>query len=249
MTNVVLMAGKGKRFADAGYTVSKPLLPVMGKPMIERAVECMPPADTWVFVVRGDHQKEKAVIAVLKSVHKNVTVLVDPNPIGQLNSCLVAKEFYDSEESVFIGACDFGMKYDLEEYKKLIDPKNPERPDVIAWSFTKQQNLVRNPEAWGWLRQDTDGWVHGVSVKVPISADPYNDFAVTGSFTFTSGRTFLKIADELMRQNVRIKGEFYIDSMVGLAIEMGYRVRSFPVTYIGWGTPIDYEEYIKNSNA
>ncbi|OGZ53136.1 MAG: hypothetical protein A3B25_03300 [Candidatus Ryanbacteria bacterium RIFCSPLOWO2_01_FULL_48_26] len=244
MTNVVLMAGKGKRFSDAGYTISKSLLPVSGKPMIVRAVECMPPADKWVFVVREDHLKEQDIIEALKSVAKDVIVLVDPNPIGQLNSCLVAKEYYDNGEPVFIGACDFGMRYDLRAYEKLLDSKNPERPDVIAWSFTEGQNLARNPEMFGWLEQDADGWVRGVSVKVPVSADPFHDFAVTGSFTFASGKAFLKIAEELMRRGIKVKNEFYIDSMLGLAAEMGYRVKSFPVAYASWGTPVDYEEYL-----
>ena len=77
-----------------------------------------------------------------------------------------------------------------------------------------------------------------------MSDDPFNDYAICGSFSFKSGKTFLKIADELVRRDIRVKGEFYIDSMIGLAVEMGYRVVSFPVQYIGWGVPADYEEYL-----
>ncbi len=230
------MAGKGQRFADAGYKISKPLLPVSGKPMIIQAARCMPPADKWVFVIRQDHLAEKEVIETLKSVARDVTILVDPNPLGQLNSCLVAKEFYDNDEPVFIGACDFGMIYNLNDYKKVLG-----EADIVAWSFTGQENLAKNPQAWGWLRLDGDR-VQGVSVKIPIGDNPFNDYAITGSFTFASGKEFIKIAEELMRRNIKVKNEFYIDSMLGLAIEIGYKVKSFPVKYIGWGTPADYEE-------
>lgn len=249
MINIILMAGKGQRFADAGYKISKPLLPVSGKSMIVRAVESMPPADKWVFVVRQDHFDDKEVLQTLKSVAKNVVVLVDPDPMGQLNSCLVAKDYFANEKDVFIGACDFGMKYDLAAYQKLLN--NEERPDIISWSFTDQQNLARNPQAWGWLVLDNDNeddndsrfsTVKGVSVKVPISDNPINDHAITGSFTFASGKEFLKIADELMKRQIKIKNEFYIDSMLALAIELGYKVKSFDVNYVGWGTPADYEE-------
>ena len=231
------MAGKGQRFTDAGYKISKPLLPVSGKPMILQAARCMPPADKWVFVVRQDHLEEKEVIETLKSIAKDVTILVDPNPLGQLNSCLVAKEFYDNDQPVFVGACDFGMIYNLDGYKKVLA-----QADIVSWSFTQQENLVRNPQAWGWLRQDKDGWINGVSVKVSISNDPFNDHAITGSFTFASGKEFIKIAEELIRRNIKVKNEFYIDSMLGLAIELDCKVKSFPVKYIGWGTPADYEE-------
>jgi len=242
MANIILMAGKGQRFADVGYKLSKPLLPVSGKPMIVRAVESMPPSDDWVFVVRQDHLEEKEVIATLKSVAPNVTVMVDPNPTGQLNSCLVAKAHYDSDVPMFVGACDFGMVYDKARYAELMS--GPDAPDMLVWSFTQQPNLTRNPQAWGWLKQDKDFNIHGVSVKVPVSDDPFNDYAICGSFSFKSGKTFLKIADELVRRDIRVKGEFYIDSMIGLAVEMGYRVVSFPVQYIGWGVPADYEEYL-----
>jgi hypothetical protein len=86
--------------------------------------------------------------------------------------------------------------------------------------------------------------VRGVSVKIPISEHPFHDYAITGSFSFKNGKEFLKISEELMRRGIKVKNEFYIDSMLGLAIELGYRVQSFPVKYIGWGTPTDYEEYL-----
>lgn len=241
MINIVLMAGRGQRFAEADYKLSKPLIPVSGKPMIVRAVESMPRADKWVFVVRQEHLDEKEVMDTLKSVAADVTVLVDPNPTGQLNSCLVAKEYFDNDQPMFVGACDFGMVYDESKFETLM---NSGQADMVSFSFTKQQNLSRNPQAWGWLKQDTDMKIHGVSVKIPISENPFNDFAITGSFAFKSGKYFLSFADELIKRDIKVKNEFYIDSMIGLACELGHNVISFPVKYIGWGVPADYEEYV-----
>lgn len=238
------MAGSGKRFTDAGYKQSKPLIPVSDKPMIVQAVRSMPEADKWVFVVRQEHLDEKEVIDTLKSVAEDVTILVDQNPLGQLNSCLVARSYYDKDEPVFVGACDLGMVYDKQKYNHLVDPKNLGAPDMVVWSFTKQPNLSRNPQEWGWLKKDIDNNIRGVSVKIPISDNPYNDFAIVGSFTFKSGKEFLRIAEELIRRGITVKGEYYIDSMIGIALEKGYKVVSFTVDkYIGWGVPADYEEY------
>lgn len=248
MINVVLMAGSGKRFTDAGYKLSKPLIPVSGKPMIIQAVKSMPKSYKWVFVVRQEHLEEKEVINTLKSVSNDVKIIVDPNPIGQLNSCLVAKNEYLNEQPIFIGACDLGMVYNFKKYEKIMKLKDA--PDMLVFSFTKQPNLTRNPQAWGWLKQDEENNISGVSVKVPISDNCYDDFAITGSFAFKSGEIFQKIADELMRKGITVKGEYYIDSMIGVAIEMGYKVLSFPIDkYIGWGVPADYEEYLYFENA
>lgn len=243
MINVILMAGKGERFAKEGYTVPKPLLPVAGKPMILRAIEGMPKADKWIFVIREDYLKEQELLEALKTSGKEVEILVDSNPTGQLNSSLIAKKFYNNEEPLFIGACDFGMHYDESKFDQLI--KGGEA-DLVSFSFTGQENLVRNPTAWGWLRQDQDMRISGVSVKVPISEDPLHDHAITGSFAFKSGKYFLELAEEIIKRDIKVKGEYYIDSMIGLACELGHKVVSFPVQYIGWGVPTDYEENKNN---
>ena len=241
MINIVLMAGKGQRFAEAGYKQSKPLIPVSGKPMILRAVESMPKADKWVFVVREDHMAETEVIETLKKAGNDVTILVDNNPTGQLNSCLVAKDYFNTDEPMFVGACDFGMVYDEAKFLELI---HSAKADLISFSFTKQPNLPRNPQAWGWLKQDEQMNIHGVSVKIPLSETPFEDFAITGSFAFKSGKYFLSLAEELIKRDIKVKGEYYIDSMIQLACELGHKVLSFPVKYIGWGVPADYEEYV-----
>jgi hypothetical protein len=116
---------------------------------------------------------------------------------------------------------------------------------MLVFSFTKQDNLTRNPTAWGWLKQDKYYNISGVSVKVPISQNPFDDYAVAGSFSFKNGKCFVKIANELMKRGATINGEYYIDSMISIAVEMNMRVISFPVKYIGWGTPADYEEYLR----
>ena len=44
MLNIVLpMAGRGSRFANAGYTLPKPLIPVHGVPMIKVGVDNLTP--------------------------------------------------------------------------------------------------------------------------------------------------------------------------------------------------------------
>ena len=51
------MAGRGQRFVDAGYTVPKPMIPVLGRPMYAWAVESLPLAlaSRLVFVCLAEH--------------------------------------------------------------------------------------------------------------------------------------------------------------------------------------------------
>jgi NDP-sugar pyrophosphorylase family protein len=40
---VIPMAGEGSRFSQAGYDLPKPLIPVIGKPMIQWVIENIKP--------------------------------------------------------------------------------------------------------------------------------------------------------------------------------------------------------------
>ena len=52
------MAGKGSRFKDYGYRLSKPMIPVNNKPMVITACESFPQASKWVFLPRlNDYKK------------------------------------------------------------------------------------------------------------------------------------------------------------------------------------------------
>src|SRR4029077_8412671 len=109
----------------------------------------------WVFVIRDDYQNEKELLDALSSVAKDTTILVAKDSPGQLNSALLARQFYEnSDEPVFIGACDFGMAYQETDYLNALRGKDGKAPDIISWSFTEQPNLAKNPQAYGWLKQD-----------------------------------------------------------------------------------------------
>ncbi|MFH1401335.1 MAG: NTP transferase domain-containing protein, partial [Nanoarchaeota archaeon] len=66
IANLITMAGRGKRFSDAGYMLPKPLIDVHGKPMVHRVIDSLPPSDKWIFVVRDEHVKEHSIDKVIK---------------------------------------------------------------------------------------------------------------------------------------------------------------------------------------
>jgi len=58
LLNIVMpMAGRGKRFADAGYLSPKPLIPVHGRPMTQVMIENLLPArpHRFVFLILREH--------------------------------------------------------------------------------------------------------------------------------------------------------------------------------------------------
>jgi hypothetical protein len=51
---IIPMAGLGQRFNKEGYTVTKPLIEVSGKPMVLQACHDLPPSKNQMFVLRAD---------------------------------------------------------------------------------------------------------------------------------------------------------------------------------------------------
>ena len=68
---VIPMAGAGSRFQKAGYKLPKPLIPVLGKPMIQLVVENLTPKKyqaKFVFLVQQAHIERYHVDQLLQRV-------------------------------------------------------------------------------------------------------------------------------------------------------------------------------------
>ena len=119
--------------------------------------------------------------------------------------------------------------------------------DCIVWTFTQRETLRRNPAAWGWINLDDDGiTIKNVSVKIPVSEDPYNDHAVVASFYFKKAKDFIEATNLMIKEDYRIRDEFYVDSIPLFLNKLGKRSVIFDVDlYVCWGTPEDLKDYQK----
>src|SRR5262245_9026041 len=178
MQLVVPMAGLGQRFADAGYPVPKPLIPVGNKPMVVRAVEDLPPASRVVFVVHPDHESRFGVGRRLREFFPGCGVVVAPGLTdGQASSVRRAVPELDPAEDVLVAACDNSHVYDAAAFAKVIATA-----DCAIWTYRNDPRVLVRPTAHGWVKADTSGWVEHVSVKVPLSSALTRDHAITGTF-------------------------------------------------------------------
>lgn len=236
------MAGAGQRFADAGYKLPKPLIPVADKPMIVRAAGCLPKPDNWIFVCRQEHIAQAQIDHELKKLFQPAEIVsVDHLTEGQACTCLLAKKFLEPDAVLTIGACDNAMNYDAAKFEAAIAAPDC---DALIWTFRNNPAVLQDPRMYGWVDADAHGGVRRVSVKVPISDQPMNDHAVIGAFTFKRAGDFVTAAEAMIRANRRIKNEFYVDEAMNVAVEQGLRVKVFEVEhYICWGTPRDLDTY------
>lgn len=244
------MAGRGMRFVEAGYTSPKPVIPVSAKPMVVQAADSLPPAKRYIFVALKEHLQNSELPSVLQSEFKQSSI-VSLNDVteGQAITCELglaqAVPPVSPDDSLLIGACDNGLIYDKKAYADLLVDKSW---DVCAFTFRNHPSSERKPEMYGWLMVDDKSKqfpnVTGVSVKKPISSTPRDDHAVVGAFLFRKVSTFAKAIELLKKKNERVNGEFYADSLMGTAIELGFKCVVFEVDeYICFGTPNDLKTF------
>ncbi|CAN5397555.1 N/A [soil metagenome] len=247
---LIPMAGKGSRFADVGYLTPKPLIPVSNKPMVVLACDNLPAASRYVFVAQQEHLDNSQLKGILTEQFPNVSVVaIDGITAGQASSCQLgidgAEPPIDSQSSLLIGACDNGIVYDHDKWKALLADQSI---DMAAFSFRNHPSSERNPQMFGWLKIEDGATqfpvITGVSVKKAISETPRFDHAIVGAFYFRKAEYFAHAMKIMLEKDIRVNGEFYVDSMVGVLAEAGRKCVAFEVVdYISFGIPNDLKTF------
>ena len=237
---MIPMAGRGNRFAQAGYATPKPLLQVSGLPMVVQAARSLPTTENTQFVVLGEHFDNNEVQTSVKKSFPNADfTLLDTFSEGQACTCLAAINELPAGKPLTITACDHGVIYAQDKLTELMRNSDV---DIIIWVTVGHPGAIKNPHMYGWVKTVGEE-VRGVSVKEPLN-DPINDFIITGTFTFKRAEIFRTVAQKLIERDGRINGEFYVDSCLEDAIYMGYRARVLQVDhYFCWGTPNDLKTF------
>ena len=220
---IIPMAGKGSRFFDVGYRLPKPFIPVDGKPMIERAIECLPKTDKTIIIKLDEHE-----IPVVDADIISIPIVTN----GQATTCYTVTKNFD-ETPVLISACDNGVYYDSHKVNF--------EDDIIVWAFDNHPTSKRYPHMYAWLDVDENNYIKRVSVKKAFDGCKY---AIIGTMYFKRAKIFNEGYNYIVDHNIRTNGEFYVDDMLQPLINAGYRVKMFVVDYyLCWGTPNDYKTY------
>jgi bifunctional N-acetylglucosamine-1-phosphate-uridyltransferase/glucosamine-1-phosphate-acetyltransferase GlmU-like protein len=240
---IIPMAGAGSRFSEFGFKTPKPLIQVDDKNMVTKAVSCLPKCSDITYLVRSEMLSEQ-LNTELKSLNKQTQIIkVDELTEGQACTCALAVDSLPEDKALFIAPCDNGMIWNQNTYEELLQDSSI---DLICWTFSKHLAISQKPTAWGYVSTDEHNNVKDVSVKKPFTTEPYNEHCIIGTFWFKSAKLFKNIYHELIKRNIRVNNEFYVDSMVGLAQNLNYNVKVFNVDrYISWGKPEDLFEYRK----
>ena len=241
MLNIVIpMAGRGSRFAEAGYKDPKPLIPVCGKPMIQVVVENLTPqcAHRFIFICQNQHIKDYGLEQKLKSYAQNVEIIgIDGITEGQVCTVLKAKELINNDDPLMTANSDQYIDFDINDYLKDMDDR-------------KLDGLIMTMKAddpkWSYARTDMDGLVTETAEKKVISTD-----ATVGIFNFRRGKDLVRAAERMIADNIRVNNEFYTCPCYNYLIQEGHKIGVYDIGeeyngMYGLGIPKDLEFFLKH---
>ena len=87
---------------------------------------------------------------------------------------------------------------------------------------------------------DENGYVTEVAEKNPIS-----DIATVGVYFWKKGSDYVKYAEEMIKENIRVNNEFYVCPVFNEAIKDNKKIRTFDIEKMwGLGTPEDLNVFL-----
>jgi dTDP-glucose pyrophosphorylase len=245
MLNIVVpMAGAGSRFAKAGFKDPKPLIPIFGKPMIQLVVNNLAPAikHRFIFICQRAHVAEYGLKEKLSSYAPGcILIELDGLTEGAACTVLAAKSWIENDDALMIANSDQFVDADINDY---LNQMNEHHLDGLIMTMT-----ATDPK-WSFAAIDPSGKVTRVVEKEPISSE-----ATVGIYNFKRGKDFVRGAEEMITNNLRSNGEFYVAPVYNQLIERELHIGIWNIGddagngMHGLGTPSDLEIFKRNPQA
>jgi dTDP-glucose pyrophosphorylase/predicted HAD superfamily phosphohydrolase YqeG len=232
--NVLIpMAGAGSRFQQAGYTFPKPLIDVMGKPMIQVVVENLNIDANFIYVVQKEHRIKYNLDALLNLITPGCKVVeVDGLTEGAACTALMAKGYIDNDNPLFFANSDQFVEWDSNEFMYKMNETDSDG-GIVTFRSTHPK--------WSFAKINDKGFVVEVAEKNPIS-----DIATVGFYYWKKGSDFVKYAEQMIEQDIRVNNEFYVCPVFNQAIQDNKKIRTFDIPKMwGLGTPEDLNLFLK----
>ncbi|TXK46034.1 NTP transferase domain-containing protein [Pontibacter qinzhouensis] len=197
MRIIVPMAGMGKRMRPHTLTIPKPLIPIAGKPIVQRLVEdiakvCQEPIEEVAFII-GDFGKqvEQNLVNIAESVGAKGSIYHQEEALGTAHAILCAQE--SLEGKVVVAFADTLFKADFE-----LDTN----ADGTIWV-----QKVEDPKPFGVVKLNDNNEITDFVEKPEHFV---SDLAIIGIYYFKDGAYLRSELQYLLDNDIKDKGEFQL---------------------------------------
>jgi dTDP-glucose pyrophosphorylase len=237
MNIVIPMAGRGSRFSQAGYELPKPLISVLGKPMIEVVIGNLRPScpHRFIFVCQKEHLQQYDLAPVLRKAGPD-TVIVPIEYVTEGAACtvLLAEEYINHDQPLMIANCDQYISTPIDSYLQKMDAG-----DFDGYIMT----MSADDPKWSFIGLDALGKITEVVEKKVVSNE-----ATVGIYNYRRGNDFVAACQSMFAVNDRTNNEFYVAPAYNYMIKNGANVGYMNIGadrngMYGLGVPEDLEYF------
>ena len=236
MKILIPMAGRGKRFADAGYSFPKPLIDINGKAMIQVIVENLNFPAEHIFLCQNEHYEKYAMKELLELISPNCQIIkVDGITEGAACTALLSKDHINNDEELIIANSDQWIDWNNQHFLSFLR-SNDADGGIVTF-------IATHPK-WSFVKINDSNEVIEVAEKKPIS-----NIATVGIYYFKKGRYFVEAAEKMIAKDIRTSNEFYIAPVYNEMIQDKKKIFHYPIAEMrGLGTPEDLSNFLTNIN-
>jgi glucose-1-phosphate thymidylyltransferase len=198
MKIIIPMAGMGKRMRPHTLTVPKPLLPVAGKPIVQRLVEdiatvCNEPLEEIAFIIGPSFGKEveQMLIGVAEKLGAKGSIWYQEEALGTAHAIMCAAPVLDGKVVVAFADTLFKADFKLDSSQ-----------EGIIWV-----QKIDDPRAFGVVKVNAEGHITDFVEKPQTFV---SDLAIIGIYYFRDGANLRSELQYLLDNNIRDKGEYQL---------------------------------------
>ncbi|TXB63293.1 sugar phosphate nucleotidyltransferase [Phaeodactylibacter luteus] len=212
MKIIIPMAGRGSRLRPHTLTIPKPLLPVAGKPIVQRIVEDLAealsePVEEVAFII-GDFGKaaEEQLRGIAAGIGAKASIYTQDEPLGPGHAVLCAKPSLS-------GNCIVAFADTLFKANFAFDPSE----DGIIWV-----QRVEDPSSFGVVKTNEANVITEFVEKSPTFV---SDMAIVGLYYFRDGDRLRDTLQHIVEEDIRDKGEYQLTTALELLKNGGVQFR------------------------
>lgn len=205
------MAGMGKRMRPHTLTTAKPLIPIAGKPIVQRLVEDIistsnEKVEEIAFIIGPSFGKavEEHLVKVATDLGATGKIYYQHEALGTAHAILAAQEALKG--NVFIAFADtlFKATFSIDKDK-----------DAIVWT-----QKVEDPSAFGVVKLNEKNEIEAFVEK---PKDFVSDLAIIGVYYFKDGENLRKELQYLLDNEIKLKGEYQLTDAMNNMLKKGLK--------------------------
>jgi glucose-1-phosphate thymidylyltransferase len=216
MRIIIPMAGMGKRMRPHTLTVPKPLIPIVGKPIVQRLVEDLTkiatePIEEVAFVI-GDFGKEVEdnLCSIAHEMGIKPSIYYQSQPLGTAHAILCAAPSLTGKVIIAFADTLFRADFTLEN-----------NSDGVIWV-----RQVADPSSFGVVKTDKDGIVTDFIEKPKTFI---SDLAIIGIYYFKDGKNLKNELQHLVDKNIMVNGEYQLTDALQNMKNKGMKLKTSQV--------------------